>query len=125
MLKKIYAIILFGFCGSLLRAELTLLGQHYLTILCINVLGSFLLAFISQSLPHLFSLSETTMTGLTVGLVGSFTTFSTFSMDVVTLITQGRVGFAVIYLIGSLSLSSIAVILGFHLSQLVTTKFVL
>ncbi|GEO70037.1 fluoride efflux transporter FluC [Levilactobacillus acidifarinae] len=120
MFKKILAILLFGFCGSFLRTELTLVGQHYLVILTINVLGSFLLAFIAQTLPALISLSEATMTGLSVGLVGSFTTFSTFTMDVVTLFTQGAFGLAFAYLAGSLILSSGAVILGFRTSLWVT-----
>lgn len=122
MFKKVFAILLFGFCGSFLRTELSLLGPHYLIILLINVLGSFLLAFIAQTLPAIIPLSDATMTGLSVGLVGSFTTFSTFSMDVVTLVTQGTIGLALVYLIGSLVLSSGAALLGFRSSLLVTTE---
>lgn len=57
--------------------------------LTVNILGSFfmglLLAYTQQQ-----SLSETTRLFLGVGLLGAFTTFSTFSVEVVTLASQGE-----------------------------------
>ncbi|NLR32304.1 fluoride efflux transporter FluC [Levilactobacillus tujiorum] len=121
MFKKISYIFVFAFCGSLLRLGLTAMTSHHLTtILLINVAGSFLLAFISKSLPTLIPLSEAAMAGLTVGLVGSFTTFSTFSMDVVHLLQQGAMGLALTYWLASLLLGCGAAVLGFRSSARVT-----
>lgn len=121
MFKKISYIFVFAFCGSLLRLGLTAMTSHHLTtILFINVAGSFLLAFISKSLPALIPLSEAAMAGLTVGLVGSFTTFSTFSMDVVHLLQQGAMGLALTYWLASLLLGCGAAVLGFRSSARVT-----
>jgi len=123
MLKKLSAIFAFAFCGSLLRLGLTSMTNHHLTtILLINVVGSFLLAFISKTLPTLIPLSEAVMAGLTVGLVGSFTTFSTFSMDVVALLQQGALGLALIYWLTSLLLGCGAAVLGFRISARVTER---
>ena len=123
MFKKLSTIFAFAFCGSLLRLGLTVMTTHHLpTILLINVAGSFLLAFISKTLPTLIPLSETVMAGLTVGLVGSFTTFSTFSMDVVALLQQGAIGLALAYWFASLLLGCGAAILGFRTSARVTER---
>lgn len=123
MFKKISYIFVFAFCGSLLRLGLTSMTNHHLTtILLINVIGSFLLAFISKTLPTLIPLSEAVMAGLTVGLVGSFTTFSAFSMDVVRLLQQGAMGLALTYWLASLLLGCGAAVLGFRSSARVTER---
>lgn len=123
MFKKISYIFVFAFCGSSLRLGLTSMTNHHLTtILLINVIGSFLLAFISKTLPTLIPLSEAVMAGLTVGLVGSFTTFSTFSMDVVRLLQQGSMGLALTYWLASLLLGCGAAVLGFRSSARVTER---
>lgn len=123
VLKKLSSIFIFACCGSLLRFGLTAMTNHHLTtILLINVIGSFLLAFISKTLPTLIPLSEAVMAGLTVGLVGSFTTFSTFSMDVVSLLQQGAMGLALTYWLASLLLGCSATVLGFRSSSRISER---
>lgn len=88
--KKIIAIFICAFIGSALRYLLSSLGapHHLLTILAINVLGCFVMPLITGALPLLFPIEPHLVTGLSVGLVGSFTTFSTFSVDAMHLIQQ-------------------------------------
>ncbi|KRK47883.1 fluoride efflux transporter FluC [Secundilactobacillus kimchicus] len=86
-MKKIIAIAGFGFLGALLRLTLTqLAGSHHaLMTILINVAGSLLLAVVTGLLPLWLPVSDTILTGLSVGFVGTFTTFSTFCVDTVTL----------------------------------------
>lgn len=67
----------------------------------INLAGSFLLAFLLAG-PATNRLSETTTLAITVGLLGSFTTFSTFGYESITLIRDGRIGLAASYIAASL-----------------------
>lgn len=49
MFKRLVYIFIFGFFGSLLRLWLTTIfaQQHFVTVMTINVLGSFLLALVT------------------------------------------------------------------------------
>jgi CrcB protein len=51
-----------------------------------------------------------------VGVLGSFTTFSTFSLETLTLLHQGAWGRATTYAVGSLLLGLGAVAFGFSLA---------
>lgn len=119
MFKRLIAIFGFGFLGSALRLWLTtVLGtHHYLTIFGINVAGSFLLALITLALPRLLPIGTEIISGLSVGLIGSFTTFSTFSVDTVTLIHQVGGLVAGLYFAGSLFCGCLAALWGRQLSQ--------
>ncbi|MFN1208439.1 fluoride efflux transporter FluC, partial [Enterococcus lactis] len=64
----------------------------------------------------LIEVSNDLMTGLSVGLVGGFTTFSTFSFDSVNLFLNHKIGIGLLYvlvsLIGGLILAQIGTKLG-------------
>lgn len=49
---------------------------------------------------------------LMTGLLGGFTTFSTFSLDVVTLLQRDQILLAGVYLLGSVIVSILALFLG-------------
>jgi len=49
---------------------------------------------------------------LTTGVLGGFTTFSAFSLDVVLLYERGRLGLAALYLAGSVVVSIAALLIG-------------
>ena len=54
---------------------------------------------------------------LTTGVLGGFTTFSAFSLDVFGLMQRGENSMALVYLLASVSLSIIAVFGGFMVSR--------
>ena len=54
---------------------------------------------------------------MTVGVLGGFTTFSTFSLDVVSLIERGAIAQAGIYVLLSVLLSVAALFLGFIIGR--------
>lgn len=105
-----------GFIGSVLRYLVGLIplkttnGFPLLTLF-INILGAFLIGFIStialkKSMnPHLVLLLKT-------GLCGGFTTFSTFALESITLHKNGNTTLAMIYIVLSIILGLSAVILG-------------
>jgi CrcB protein len=57
--------------------------------LVVNVLGSLLLGFLMPALTGVWLVREEWRLGLTVGVLGGFTTFSTFAYESLTL-AQGR-----------------------------------
>jgi CrcB protein len=65
----------------------------------INIAGSFLLGFL---LPVGEDLSAPLRNGLSIGLLGGFTTFSTFSVEIFYDTHTGDGGFALLYLAASL-----------------------
>lgn len=87
--------------------------------LAVNVVGSALLGFILVWLQSTVASPESRQF-LTVGLLGSFTTFSTFSFETVALIQGGEWPRAVAYGGGSLVLGLLAVLLGSGLATFLT-----
>lgn len=72
-------------------------------ILSINVLGSFAMGVL-VALFALVPLPQSLRVGLTTGVLGGFTTFSTFSLDVATLMERGQTILAAVYVIASVGL---------------------
>lgn len=56
--------------------------------LCVNVLGSFLMGFLTWILLHKFQVNDLFRNAVLIGFLGSFTTFSSFSIEVVTMLEQ-------------------------------------
>ncbi|HEX8074561.1 MAG TPA: CrcB family protein [Thermoleophilaceae bacterium] len=93
-----------GVAGVLARYGLgTLVSPDRLPALTvgINVTGSFLLGLL---LPVGHDLPPAVRAGLAIGLLGGFTTFSTFAVDVFLDIDTGRGGEALAYLAASVVL---------------------
>lgn len=82
-----------------------------LATLAVNVVGSFLLAFLS-TLALQDRLSPFWMLTLGTGFVGAFTTFSTFELDSHGLIQSGQLGYTLLYIGGNLFLGYGALLLG-------------
>ncbi|WP_042349849.1 fluoride efflux transporter FluC [Bacillus massiliigorillae] len=79
--------------------------------LCINLIGSFLLAWLTTKLFRRISLSKAITTAIGTGFVGSFTTFSTLSVETVQLFKNNDIflGFLYIFIsiVGGLVMSRI------------------
>src|SRR5690625_777508 len=96
-----------GVIGVYVRYGMTqlihgLLGQEVpIATLTINLLGSFLLAFlfILAQTSTKFALPAPVRLGLFTGILGAFTTFSTFILEAVALIDKGKNGEAALYII--------------------------
>ena len=79
-------------------------GYPYGTIM-VNLIGSFVLGGLVESLKYFSAISNEMHVFLIVGVLGSFTTFSTFSMDVVVLMQRNEMFAAGLYILGSIVVS--------------------
>ena len=89
-------------------------GFPYGTVV-VNVVGSFALGALTEGMTLTWSPSNELRAFLIVGLLGSFTTFSAFSFDVVTLIQRNEVILSSLYIGVSVTLSVAAFFLGIYL----------
>lgn len=115
-MKEIIYIFIGGGVGSVLRyllsKNLNLMYQIPVGTFLVNVLGSFLLGIVlgyiikNQSLGPLVLL-------FTVGFCGGFTTFSAFAVENFTYLKNGDYQLFLLYSLGSLGLTILAVYLGF------------
>ncbi len=69
--------------------------------LMVNVAGSLVMGFLTVLVVHRFDVSDELRLGLLVGFLGSFTTFSAFSMDTVHWIESGELIKAMVYVLTS------------------------
>ena len=97
-----------GMVGAVLRYGLGVYFDHWwfyhfpLATFMINMAGSFILGWLTNFLPKVKWLHPHIKTALGTGLIGSFTTFSTFSVETVHLISAARWGVAILYVLLSL-----------------------
>ena len=82
--------------------------------LAVNVIGSFALGGLVELSALVWSPSPELRAMLVVGILGSFTTFSAFSLDVVTLYERGNYGACGTYIVASVVLSVLGLIAGMH-----------
>jgi fluoride exporter len=85
--------------------------------LFINVSGSFLIGALAEGFALRWNTAPATRILLVVGLCGGYTTFSTFSLDVVTLIGRGEIVAASTYAVASAVLSVAALYAALHLMR--------
>jgi CrcB protein len=95
-------------------------GFPYATLV-VNVLGSFVLGSLIEVLAISWSTGQEMRGFLVVGVLGSFTTFSTFSLDAVYLIERGELTSAGAYIALSVILSIIGVFAGMILFRQILT----
>ena len=81
----------------------------------VNIAGSFAMGVIAGYFALSGSASQRWLLFLTTGILGGFTTFSAFSLDVTLLFERGRLGATAGYLLGSVALSIAALVLGLAL----------
>ena len=105
------AIALGGAVGALSRHYMAAavsrafgLGFPYGT-LTVNVVGCFLMGLLVEALALRFSITPEARGFLAVGLLGGFTTFSAFSLEVALLYERGQLLLAAIYVVASVVLS--------------------
>ena len=112
-----------GACGgALLRYGVSEVGkargQGPASIMCVNIMGSFLLGVVANCAGP----QATLLIG--TGFCGAFTTFSTYSVDTVKFLNAGNIGAAAALVIGSNALSVGAAAAGFKVSPAVRAAWV-
>ncbi|TPG55117.1 fluoride efflux transporter CrcB [Sphingomonas glacialis] len=111
-----------GALGSAARflvghATLARFGPDYpFGTLTVNIVGGFAMGLLAGILAR-HAASESWHLLLGVGVLGGFTTFSTFALDVVTLAQRGDMATALGYTLASVVGSIVAVFLGLSLTR--------
>jgi len=83
--------------------------------LAVNVIGSFILGLLVELLALVWSPPQELRALIVVGVLGAFTTFSTFSMDVALQVERGEANWAMVYVVASVVLSIGGLFAGMHL----------
>jgi CrcB protein len=117
-------VALGGALGSVARYA-TLIGVGRLMgvgfpygVLVANVMGGFVMGVLVELMALIWSPSDAMRVFLTVGVLGGYTTFSSFSLDVWLLLEKGLYGPAILYIAASVILSVAALVAGLTLTRL-------
>ncbi len=86
--------------------------------LLINLSGSFLLGLVVSMTMENFIIDPRLRLVITIGLLGSYTTFSTYAYESVALISQGQWALGLFNLLGSSVLGAILAFLGVWLGKI-------
>ena len=116
-------ISVFAILGAFARYGQSLVVQSVLgdafpfATLSINVLGSFLMGFLFFETLERINVSPELRTGILTGGLGTYTTFSTFSIEAIHLLELGHLILAALYVGASVVLSVAAAFFGAYLSR--------
>ena len=109
------------------------LGRHFVNVVIgsllgtgfpwgtvtVNIVGSFLMGVLIHMLAVSWNVSPEMRALLTVGALGAFTTFSTFSLDVVTMYERDALLLVGVYVVVSVVASIGALLVGLRLARVV------
>jgi fluoride exporter len=85
--------------------------------LTVNVLGSLAMGVLAEVIGNRYGGAPELRTFLMTGILGGFTTFSAFSLDIANLAGRDALGLAALYTIGSVVLSLLALYAGLALGR--------
>lgn len=123
MIRMALAVALGGAVGSVLRFfTASWVAAHwpryfYLGTFTVNIVGCLLIGLLSGLLLLRTDLPIELRSGLIIGLLGGFTTFSSFSLELLKLFEGGRHNEAFAYLLCSVLGGVVAVWAGFALAR--------
>ena len=122
-MKELLLVAGGGALGAVARYLVYILAGHLLGTgfpfgtLIVNVVGSFAMGILVEGMALAWTVSPAARLFLAVGVLGAFTTFSTFSMDVAVLYERGRLGLAALYIAASVVCSVGALFLGLYMMR--------
>jgi CrcB protein len=125
-MKMILSIALGGAFGAVSRHYVAgyitrLLGNGFpYGIFVVNILGSFLMGLLVAVLASRFMVTSEVRALIAVGFLGSFTTFSTYSLEIYLLFERGQWQSACLYAFASLALGVIGLLLGIGLGRMIS-----
>ena len=123
-MNHLIAVAMGGACGAILRFLVSNGVYHWLGrgfpygTLAVNIIGSFLIGLMTEALIlQRVAISAEYRAAILVGVFGSFTTFSTFSLETLYLLEQGSIAKAGMNVLISITACLTAVWLGLLLGR--------
>ena len=114
MIKDVLLVGIGSFVGGSLRMviskyiQLAVVGSFPLGTMVVNVLGCFLIGIFSSLSSDNGGVSPAVRLMLTTGFCGGFTTFSTFSLEILSLFEEGKFTIGLFYIVLSVLLGVLA-----------------
>jgi len=124
VIKILLAIGTGSFIGGVFRYLLAQFVQTKFTPIfpfgtfAVNVIGCFFIGLVFE-LSYKTNLTQEWRMFLITGLLGGFTTFSSFSNETISLLREGQLSYAILYIIASVMLGLLATFLGIVLAKIV------
>ena len=124
-MQQLIYIGIAGFFGSISRylvagwASSLSSGRFPVGTMTVNIVGSLLLGFLFTLSTERLSIHPDIKLALTVGFLGSFTTFSTFSLETFNLFKEGDIYLSIMNIVMNLFFSIIAVVIGIAAAKLI------
>jgi fluoride exporter len=119
-------VFLGGGLGAMLRHGMNLLGARLfpslgfpIATMTVNITGSIVMGVLAAIFAFKGGGTQHWRLFLTTGILGGYTTFSTFSLDVALLYTRGDLVQAALYVLASVVLSIVGIMLGLTLTRYV------
>ena len=112
-----------GAIGSSLRYLSSIIFKFiypnfYFNTLFVNILGSFIIGFLMNYLENRNIPENFIRYFLIIGLLGSYTTFSAFSSEVVDLVNSRKIFISLIYILLSVSSCLFFAFLGYNINKI-------
>lgn len=117
-MRTLLAVMVAGAAGAVCRygvdgmVSSRLSGQLPWGTLVVNLSGCLVIGFLSTMLTERFAIDPALRIGLTVGFVGSYTTFSTLALETTQLAQAGSFGVALLNVGASVVAGCLAVVAG-------------
>lgn len=127
MIKTLVFVALGGAVGASARYIFGVMATHFAPgsfpwgTFTVNITGSILVGVLAGLMTFTWSPSPELRAFLIVGVLGGFTTFSAFSMEVALFIERDRLGFAALYLGATVVISVAGLFAGLKLTRMVLT----
>lgn len=122
-MKNSFAVVAGGAIGASFRGVIgTVLNGSPIATFIVNIVGSILLGFFYQFVKSNPRLSDSVKKFIATGLLGSFTTFSTYSLDLFVYIRDGHFLALALYGGGSILAGILSVIIGVSLAKKVGSE---
>ncbi|HHZ71403.1 MAG TPA: fluoride efflux transporter CrcB [Methylococcaceae bacterium] len=125
-MSQLYAVAFGGALGAVLRFLISTgvyqwLGRGFpYGTLAVNIIGSFLIGLMTEALVvQRVAFGDEYRLAILVGVFGSLTTFSTFSLDTLYLLEQGHLTKAMLNIFVSVSICVLVVWLGLSMGRLI------
>ncbi len=122
-MSSLFYVAIGGAVGSSLRYFISsifklLFPAYPLGTIFVNILGSFLIGLLISNVESKIYSEQFLKYFLIIGLLGSFTTFSAFSIEVLELYNDKKIFLAILYILVSVILCIIAAYSGYNISRI-------